>query len=544
MGFEVATFISELVATNPTGADDYATADDHLRLVKAVLQAQFPNFTAAAVNTNVADLNTIVGIGGGIFKLPTDIVTATPPVAEAVTGSYDIYDNDLSDRLARIGYAASNILQVSNLMHGGLVQLNTEDVGGIARTILSGDPDGLTTLRADTSLRLEVAAGELAFFGTANGNSRMYFDNIQRFLTDAAGVVVRSDGDTDTENRLVIFEHQNSVNRAIVGHETSDVFVVRNQIHGGNLLFTAEDAVGTPRTILQGDPDAVTVLRGDTDVEIQVAVGELAFKGFANARAGMYFNNIETARTLVAVSGGMEVDNQSTGGGFERVLTIGDNANAVLDLASGEVTQLANIGATVISASDWTAVAALVGVNTGNEPSASTTVQGIVERATQAEVDAGTDTTRYISPATLAATSTGIPDSYPWYPPFQFITLTNQTNAIQFHATLTNNRTKADFSSVTDIRLIIKVTTASSSANSPRMVLKYRTTDDTTPANWTLDIGTSEVSCSFAATGIIDTGWIAVTAGAQIDNVFIGLMVIGGDGAQDPIIAGPVMYTR
>jgi len=45
------------------------------------------------------------------------------------------------------------------------------------------------------------------------------------------------------------------------------------------------------------------------------------------------------------------------------------SANAVLALASGEVTQLANIGATVISVADWTAVAALVGVNTGDQTS-------------------------------------------------------------------------------------------------------------------------------------------------------------------------------
>ncbi|KKK57343.1 hypothetical protein LCGC14_3055430, partial [marine sediment metagenome] len=42
-------------------------------------------------------------------------------------------------------------------------------------------------------------------------------------------------------------------------------------------------------------------------------------------------------------------------------------------------------------------------VNTGDEAAASETVQGIVERATQVEVDAGADTTRYVSPATLAA---------------------------------------------------------------------------------------------------------------------------------------------
>lgn len=63
MGLESATFISELVPTNPVGAvDDYATADDHLRLIKSVLQSQFPNFTALAVNPSSVELNLLVGL--------------------------------------------------------------------------------------------------------------------------------------------------------------------------------------------------------------------------------------------------------------------------------------------------------------------------------------------------------------------------------------------------------------------------------------------------------------------------------------------------
>ncbi len=64
MGLESATFISQLVATNPLGDDDYATADDHLRLIKAVLKSQFPNFVAAAMNATVAELNKLDGFTG------------------------------------------------------------------------------------------------------------------------------------------------------------------------------------------------------------------------------------------------------------------------------------------------------------------------------------------------------------------------------------------------------------------------------------------------------------------------------------------------
>jgi hypothetical protein len=70
MGLETATYISQLVNTNPVGSvDAYSTADDHLRLIKAVLQSQFPNFTAAAMNATVAELNVLDGYTGNTNDL-------------------------------------------------------------------------------------------------------------------------------------------------------------------------------------------------------------------------------------------------------------------------------------------------------------------------------------------------------------------------------------------------------------------------------------------------------------------------------------------
>lgn len=47
MPLEVASFISQLVSTNPESDDDVPQGDDHLRLLKAVLQATFPNASRA-----------------------------------------------------------------------------------------------------------------------------------------------------------------------------------------------------------------------------------------------------------------------------------------------------------------------------------------------------------------------------------------------------------------------------------------------------------------------------------------------------------------
>lgn len=47
MGLETATFISSLVGTNPIATDKKRQGDDHLRLIKDVLQATFPNAAKA-----------------------------------------------------------------------------------------------------------------------------------------------------------------------------------------------------------------------------------------------------------------------------------------------------------------------------------------------------------------------------------------------------------------------------------------------------------------------------------------------------------------
>jgi len=62
MGLETATYISQLVSTNPTSSDPVSQGDDHLQLIKSVLQAQFTTLGAAAVTTTAAELNLLDGV--------------------------------------------------------------------------------------------------------------------------------------------------------------------------------------------------------------------------------------------------------------------------------------------------------------------------------------------------------------------------------------------------------------------------------------------------------------------------------------------------
>ena len=80
MGIESATFVTQLVDTNPTSSDNANQGDNHLRLIKTTLLNTFPNITGA-VTVSHTDLNTVTG------KLDKTGGTLTGPLA-GTTGSF------------------------------------------------------------------------------------------------------------------------------------------------------------------------------------------------------------------------------------------------------------------------------------------------------------------------------------------------------------------------------------------------------------------------------------------------------------------------
>ena len=78
MALESATYVSGLVDTNPAGSDSISQGDDHLKLIKSVLQSTLPNANAAlnGVHTGaVAPTSTSAGqlwfdtSGTGVLKV-------------------------------------------------------------------------------------------------------------------------------------------------------------------------------------------------------------------------------------------------------------------------------------------------------------------------------------------------------------------------------------------------------------------------------------------------------------------------------------------
>lgn len=75
MPLETATYISDLVTSNPAASDGMNNADDHMRLIKAAVKATFPSITGAVTATHT-DLNNAAAFLAGtvVSKVPLGTV--------------------------------------------------------------------------------------------------------------------------------------------------------------------------------------------------------------------------------------------------------------------------------------------------------------------------------------------------------------------------------------------------------------------------------------------------------------------------------------
>lgn len=91
MPVETATYISDLVSTNPLSTDGLGQADDHIRLIKSALKSTFPNINGP-VSLAPADLNNgSVPVGGIIAWSGT--VSAIPAnwhLCDGTSGTPDL----------------------------------------------------------------------------------------------------------------------------------------------------------------------------------------------------------------------------------------------------------------------------------------------------------------------------------------------------------------------------------------------------------------------------------------------------------------------
>ena len=115
MPLESASFISQLDTANPAGADALSQADDHIRLIKAVLKSTFPNIDSQ-VTASPNQLNALASgtfpVGGIVVwygdatNVPSGWALCNGQTVNLSAGGGTIKTPDLRDRFVLGGGAA------------------------------------------------------------------------------------------------------------------------------------------------------------------------------------------------------------------------------------------------------------------------------------------------------------------------------------------------------------------------------------------------------------------------------------------------------
>ena len=228
---------------------------------------------------------------------------------------------------ALIGFTSTDEFRLRNDVDGGDFGLFGRDSGNTARTYLFANADAITELRGVTETILRVGIGaDDAVRAIAGGAVESFFNNIKRLSTRSTGAIeVRADGDTDTENCRVELIQQGGLLKAHIGFPTTSSLRFDNRILLGTVVLRGRDAGNLVSDFFIGTPDGNTLIQGDTDVFLRPLGG--AAEGIVITGGGavnLYADNANVAQTISPAAGGLQVDNQATGAGTERVLTTSD----------------------------------------------------------------------------------------------------------------------------------------------------------------------------------------------------------------------------
>ena len=183
MTVESASYISQLDTTLPTAADLISEGDDHLRLTKAVLKTQFPNFGTTAIAASAAEVNYSVGVTSAIQpQLNTKANSASPTftgtvVLPANTSIGSITAAEIA-RLAGVTFPIQGQIDARGAI-AGQAWTGAHDFTGATPTVPTATPGDSSSKAASTAFVVGTAfsaalpgqAGSAGRYLTTDGTS-------------------------------------------------------------------------------------------------------------------------------------------------------------------------------------------------------------------------------------------------------------------------------------------------------------------------------------------------------------------------------------
>ena len=215
MALESATYISDLVTTNPTSSDNLSQGDDHIRLLKSTLKTTFPN-VSGAVTADHTELNKLDGL------------TASTAQLNYVTGVTSAIQTQL-DAKANLG--TSNTFTGNQAITGNLTVSGTISGGGVGafpsgtRLLFqqTSAPTGWTKDTTHNNKALRIVNGTVGSGGTVAFTTAFASQAVSGTVgnTTATGTVSGTVGDTTlTINQIPAHSHD-YVQRNLTGGATA-----------------------------------------------------------------------------------------------------------------------------------------------------------------------------------------------------------------------------------------------------------------------------------------------------------------------------------
>jgi microcystin-dependent protein len=193
---ETASYISDLVTSNPAASDGMNNADDHMRLIKSAVKATFPSITGAVTATHT-DLNNAAAFLAGtvVCKVPLGTVGAPSYsfIGDLDTGFWSPGANQISGsvggaRWFTVGSDKAVTFDGKVTVTGAIAGPGSVPIGGMIMWLDDTLPSGFGTwcwANGGTLSRTTVGAGKELFdvwgtrYGAGDGSTTFNVINMQ-----------------------------------------------------------------------------------------------------------------------------------------------------------------------------------------------------------------------------------------------------------------------------------------------------------------------------------------------------------------------------
>ena len=190
MGLETGSTIASFITSNPTSSDPVNQGDDHLRLIKSVLQAQFPGAGglgyATAITVTEAELNALHGLTNYYFESGTRMPFAQ---AAAPTGwTQDTTDN-ATNRMLRVVNTTGNGIggTDSPILNNTSIPAHTHTFTGTAHNHGITDPGHSHSYTSYSSFQPQSGNSTPVWYSTAAATTGASVTGISINNTTATG---------------------------------------------------------------------------------------------------------------------------------------------------------------------------------------------------------------------------------------------------------------------------------------------------------------------------------------------------------------------